>query len=120
MRAIRSHTTYIPIKDWFPSDDPVAAAVARLLILREDLYLELRGIVALPIPPLDECSEDWRMVYFFRNSVRTLLEIRGAIEFLSQQKAFFRQVKKLPKDIGAPIEALKEAMSKAHDVIKKA
>jgi hypothetical protein len=37
----------IKLRQLFPSDDPLAAAMAALCILREDLLLELFGIVEM-------------------------------------------------------------------------
>ena len=38
-------TRQITLREWFPADDPIAAAVATLCILREDYFIDLMGIV---------------------------------------------------------------------------
>jgi hypothetical protein len=80
----------IQLSTWFPPDDPIAVVVARLCILREDCYLELQGFVAEPIQErghkpsnsfarMDDNSYHWRRLYFFRNYLRTLNEIRNTV-----------------------------------------
>ena len=82
MRPVRTRISHINISKWFPANDPTSTSVARLCVLREDLYLEIKGMVDEPLRSLDECSEDWRSIYFFRNSIRTFREIRSATETL--------------------------------------
>ena len=43
---LKSRIRYISPRKWFPAHDPIAATVARLCILREDLYIELLGLAA--------------------------------------------------------------------------
>jgi len=93
--------------------------MARLCILREDLYLELRGMVDKPIPDLDECSSDWREIYFFRNSVRTLLEIRGAAETIRKKKAFMQALAKQPHRLKVSFDKLASALNLVHALIRK-
>ena len=69
----------ISIARWFPPNDPIAAAVARLCILREDFYLEGMGFGAEELPALDANGEVWRRLYFMRQAVKTMLEAKGAI-----------------------------------------
>lgn len=89
---MRTRTYTVSVSRWFPADDPIAIAVAKLCVLREDYFLELRGLV-LPgaghfeggheergIPGLDDNSATWRRLYFFRNSIRTLNEIRNLVD----------------------------------------
>ncbi len=90
----RVHVQHIILSKWFPAGDSIAVLVARLCILREDYLLELQGLVrkdfnvfdhsmSAPEPdPLDGNSPSWRRIYFFRASVRTLNEIRNAVERL--------------------------------------
>src|SRR5882762_8625753 len=59
-KGIPGTTTYIRVVrlgKWFPAGDPLAAAIARLSILREDFMLELRGIYAKSITALDTHSD---------------------------------------------------------------
>jgi hypothetical protein len=88
-------------------------------VLREDLYLELRGMVDQPIPALDEHSDDYRQIYFFRNSARTLLEIRGAIETLRKEKSFMNALSQQPRDLRDAFDDLSRALLESHELIKK-
>jgi hypothetical protein len=111
-KGIPGTTTYIRVvrlAKWFPAGDPLAASIARLSILREDLMLELRGIHANSIAALDTHSDHWRRMYFFRNSVRTLWEIQGALTAIRSNKEFKRI---LQKRSGAEQNQLKQISSK--------
>lgn len=90
---MRTTSFHIRIKEWFPSEDPISVLLATLCILREDYLLELTGMIqghdALPESKetnnganidLDENSIAWRRMYFYRNSLRTLYEIRKTVE----------------------------------------
>lgn len=90
----RSHLRHITLSKWFPGNDPIATLVARLCILREDYLLELQGLIKKDFnlfdvsssvsepDSLDGNSPSWRRLYFFRNSLKTLNEIRNAVERL--------------------------------------
>jgi hypothetical protein len=90
----QTHICHINLRNWFPPDDPIAVLVARLCVLREDYLLELQGLIkkdfntfdpsmsASEPDSLDGNSPSWRRIYFFRSSVRTLNEIRNAVERL--------------------------------------
>ena len=78
----------------FPPDDEFATCIARLCILREDLSLEIKGIVAGPFDSLDTNTIAWRHNYFFRNSVRTLQEIASALHGLRSVPEFKRTIQK--------------------------
>ncbi len=53
--------------------------MAQLCVLREDLYLELEGLSEDEIGPLDHNGDNFRSAYFFRNSTKTLFEIRKVV-----------------------------------------
>lgn len=40
-----TRTVHIPVRQWFPPDDPIAILVVKLCILREDYLLELAGMI---------------------------------------------------------------------------
>jgi hypothetical protein len=84
------------LRRWFPPNDRFAACVARLCILREDFALEMQGLYKRGIKPLDSHSAIWRKLYFWRNLVRTLLEIRKTLESLNTVLEFKRVLKKHP------------------------
>ena len=89
---MKSRTWHIRIKEWFPPGDEIAAIMAQLCVLREDLYLELQGLKEDEIKPLDDNGDKYRSAYFFRNSTRTLFELRNAVETLKLEKTFIKHL----------------------------
>jgi hypothetical protein len=83
----------VKLRKWFPPHDRFAACVARLCILREDFGLEMWGVHATSIKRLDGHSVFWRRIYFWRNLVRTLWEIRKTIETLNTVPQFKKVLK---------------------------
>jgi hypothetical protein len=69
----------VKLNKYFPPNDELALRIAQLCILREDHLLELRGITIDSAGELDGKFEEWRSLYFFRKSARTINEIRKAI-----------------------------------------
>ncbi len=83
------HIRIIDLHKWFPGDDPFAARIARLCILREDFHFELLGYVESESVLLkDEYDSTSRKMYFFRRMCLTLGEIGSACEDLSRNKEF--------------------------------
>jgi hypothetical protein len=72
-----------------------------------------------PIPPLDECSDDQRAIYFFRNSIKTLLEIRSAIETLKGKKVFVSALSRQPAPLNKALSDLSRELNKAHVLVKR-
>lgn len=114
-----THTHIVKLRKWFPPNDPLAASIARLCILREDLLLESRGIEPNDIEELDQNSDKWRRMYFHRNLVRTFMEIRSAIVVLQGQEEFKRILRKQPKQKQTEFWRLVEEFNQAHKVIKE-
>src|SRR5690242_11292778 len=95
---LKSRIRFISPQKWFPADDAVGTVVARLCILREDLYIELLGLssekisitidLEPPLPNMDDNGERYRLMYFLRASLRTIFEIRGALTVLVKNKEF--------------------------------
>jgi len=48
-----AHVRIVVLRKWFPPDDPLAAKIARLCILREDLLIEMHGVYTESITELD-------------------------------------------------------------------
>lgn len=92
----RTHIRRITLGKWFPANDHVAVCVARLCILREDLYIEQSAFTPEAIPVLDANSLEWRRLYFFRNHIKTLREIDGALSRLQQDADFKRLLESQP------------------------
>ena len=127
---MRTRTYTVSLTRWFPADDPVAIAVAKLCVLREDYFLELQGfIVPGPghfegtspgggIPGLDDNSATWRRLYFFRNSMRTLNEIRNLIERMHTNKPDKDALSRESEPIVEGFRKLQEQLRHAYDLVK--
>jgi hypothetical protein len=115
---MESRTWHIRIKEWFPPDDRVATIMAQLCVLREDLYLELEGLSEDDIESLDHNGDNYRSTYFFRNSTRTLFEIRKAVQSLKGQAVFMKQLSN-QRDFHGAFKEFDKAMSKSRDLLKR-
>jgi hypothetical protein len=102
----------IRLRTWFPPDDPVATAVARLCVLREDLILELHGIVADNLEKVDGNSNEWRRMYFWRNSLRTLEEIKHSLNNINRQVSFRQALAREPAQVKTAFESQKKELNK--------
>src|SRR5262245_4724381 len=89
----------IKIRRWFPPNDPVATAVATLCVPREDFFLELQGMISDEIAPLDGNASAYRRAYFWRNSLRTLVEIRKTLNKLNALPDFRSAMEKELPDV---------------------
>ncbi len=89
----------VTLRKWFPPHDPLAAKIARLCILREDLLLEMQGVYVEDIKELDESSPLSRRMYFLRNLIRTQMELSGAIQTLLKSPEFKELLDKAPEEI---------------------
>jgi len=90
----KSQTRIVVLAKWFPPNDELAAKVARLCILREDFLVEMTGVYTESIEELDASSEQWRQIYFLRNTFRTLAEIVGGIQRVIQDPEFISILRK--------------------------
>jgi hypothetical protein len=70
----------------------MATVMARLCVLREDLYLELEGLKDQKFDRLEQQGDPYKAIYYFRNSAKTLFEIRQAILNLKSQKTFMQNL----------------------------
>jgi len=116
MRKIRR---LVHLQNWFPADDIVAAKVARLCILKEDLELEYRGLLEPKIQSLDVNEIAWRKLYFLRNIFRTMMEISSTIHSLKINPDFQNALSRQPNPLREAFETLSNDMDVAHDFIKK-
>jgi hypothetical protein len=127
---MRTRTYTVSLKRWFPADGLIAIAVAKLCVLREDYFLELQGFI-IPgpghfegtssgggVPELDDNSASWRRLYFFRNSMRTLNEIRNLAERMHTNRIDKDALSKEPEPIVEGFKTLKEKLSRTTDLVK--
>ncbi len=108
----------VKLKKWFPDDDPLAAKVARLCILREDFLLEAQGVRLESIKELDEHSESYRRAYFFRRLTLTLNELASAINGLLCTPEFKALLEKQPAEIQAHFSNLGRRMHGGQTITK--
>src|SRR6266404_2451828 len=113
-----AHVSIIKIRKWFPPHDPLAAKIARLCILREDLMLEMEGIFTEDIRELDDHSAEFRRMYFLRNLVRTQIELSGAIQVLLRNQEFKDLLAKATPEIQSDFRKAARAIGKAHPIAK--
>lgn len=92
--------------------------MARLCILKEDLYLETMALTEESIPSLDKNGVPWRTMYFWRNSVRTLLEIRSALHALKSSEEFLRSLSIQPEQFRIAFEHLDVKIGAAHEFLR--
>lgn len=110
---------HICLPRFFPPEDPIAVTVARLCILREDLLLEGQAIRQLSLGPLDSNGEEWRRLYFWRNSFRTLENIRSALHALNCKPEFKRALSKECIEVQKGFQKLGKALTKVSEQFLK-
>jgi len=113
-----AHVSIVKIRKWFPPDDPLAARIARLCILREDLLLEMEGVFTEDIHALDDHSAEFRRMYFLRNLVRTQIELSGAVQVLLKDSEFKTLLAKESRQIQSDFRKAARAISRAHPIAK--
>ncbi|MGH7231201.1 MAG: hypothetical protein ACREJU_07560, partial [Nitrospiraceae bacterium] len=109
------HIRHISLSSWFPSNDPIATSVAQLCILREDFLLELQGIAAAKIDKLDENTDAWRRIYFWRNTLRTLEEIKNALNRINSEQDYREALTHEPVQVQEAFRNLKKEINKTSD-----
>jgi hypothetical protein len=109
----RTHIRPVRLRRWFPPGDPIAAAVARLCILREDLTLELFGIVADDLGKLDGNVVGYRQMYFWRNTLRTLSEIRDSLNRIMTHSDFRNALDAEPEPLRMAFRELIRKLNKS-------
>jgi hypothetical protein len=109
----------IKLPVWFPPHDPLAASIARLCVLREDFFLETCGIREDSVRELDKNSSGWRRIYFFRRSIRTLMEIHRGIQTLILQTEFKELLSKQTWAEQNKFKEFSKELAAAHSLIKE-
>jgi hypothetical protein len=88
--------------------------VAMLCVLREDLLLELYGMTNEHIQRLDDNDPGYRRTYFWRNSLRTLEEIKKVLTRLNFQGGFSDAMAREPEDVRTAFTQLNTELATAH------
>lgn len=109
---------YVVLQEWFPANDPIAANVARLCILKEDLELEYRGWREKKISELDVNKAPWRKLYFLRNIFKTMMEIHSAVHSLRTNRKFGEEILRQPKPLRDAFDQLSATIHAAQPLIK--
>ncbi len=105
-------------------------AVATLCILRQDYMIDMQGMVkgwgrtsissdttTKGFAELDENSTEWRRIYFWRNSLRTLREIGKLARMLHEQHK--DALAKEPDDLRQAFKKLHDQMDTAKELIRE-
>lgn len=114
----KTYIRTVKIAKWFPPNDKLAACIARLCVLREDFLLESNGILARAIPELDGVFEQYRGFYFFRNNLRTLFEIKSALQTVQQNSEFKRMLARQSPADRTEFQRLMRDFNKSHTLLK--
>lgn len=85
-----------------------------LCVLREDLWIEVHGITADGLGHLDDNHSGFRRTYFWRNSLRTLEEIKVVFNRLNADRGFREAMASLP-DLRTSFEDSKRALNVASE-----
>jgi hypothetical protein len=129
--SLKSKTIWFPMRRWFPPNDQIARGIARLCVLREDLYIDYLGMAAesplsaimpskqAPHPSLDDNGEPWRRLYFFRNAIKTLYEIKNALSALHDNRQFRRMLRNADQHCGSEFLSYLQMLDRQLDDLKR-
>lgn len=113
-----AHVRIVVLRKWFPPDDPLAAKIARLCILREDLLIEMHGVYTESITELDGLSEQYRRMYFLRNLMRSQMELSGAIQVLLRTPEFSALLEKQSDEVKKKFTEVVSVLNRVHPLLK--
>jgi hypothetical protein len=116
---VKTEFKVVTFSKWFASDDPLAAKVARICILREDFLFEVSGLYAEAIASLDEVSARSRKAYFFRRSILTLNELGGAINRIQSDTQFKKLLTDQAQEVKAEFLRVSSQMQSGQIVTKR-
>jgi hypothetical protein len=108
----------IMLRRWFPPNDELAACVARMTILREDFAIEMMGLYEEQITPLDGNAEGYRKVYFWRNMLRTLSEIKSVVFKLNSLPEFRSALETQVQERKQQFQNLYRQFERTNDLLK--
>ncbi|MGC1686993.1 MAG: hypothetical protein WA734_15305 [Candidatus Acidiferrales bacterium] len=109
----------VQIKKWFPTHDPLAATIARLCILREDMLLEMEAVFRRGWNEQEDERNMVRRMYFLRNLIRTQAEVSSGIRALMNSKEFRAVLRKQPAPIRKAFTAGLRPIDRVHPIAQK-
>jgi len=113
-----ARVSIVKLRKWFPPHDPLAAKIARLCILREDLLTEMQGVYTEDIDELDGHSAQFRRMYFLRSLIRTQAEVSGALQTLLKDANFKSLLDKQSDETKKAFREGAAVIGKAHKLAK--
>jgi hypothetical protein len=96
----------------------LTAKIARLCILREDLLIEMHGVLTNDISALDDHSAEYRRMYFLRNLLRTHMELSGAVRTLLRSADFKALLERQPEVIRSAFAERVATLVRVHPILK--
>ncbi len=81
--------------------------------------LEMRGMHADSINSLDQHSEAWRRLYFFRSAVRTLWEIKGANTKIRMDPEFKNMLASQPLSEQTMLREITKKLDESAPILRK-
>lgn len=113
-----SNVRVVVLRKWFPPGDPLAAMIARVCILRDDLLIEMQGVYTEAIDELDGSSAQHRRMYFLRNMIRTQVELSNSINRLLGAPDFKALLDRQPEVVKAKFDAMAKVLGEVHPLLK--
>jgi hypothetical protein len=89
-----------------------------MVVLREDFAIEMMGIYHEKIEALDGNTAHYRMVYFWRNMLRTLSEIRGTVIMLNGVDEFRDALQKESAERKKQFLDMYKRFEQTHELLK--
>jgi hypothetical protein len=114
----RTSVRIVNLQKWFPSDSPLAAKIARICILREDLLIEMQGVLTEDIEPLGGLSPEFRRIFFLRSLFQTYSELCSALQTLFGCPDFRALLGKQPDSVKAKFREQAQTIATVHPILK--
>jgi hypothetical protein len=114
----RTSVRIVNLQKWFPSDSPLAAKIARTCILREDLLIEMQGVLTEDIEPLDGLSPEFRRIFFLRSLFQTYSELCSGLQTLFGCPDFRALLGKQPDSVKAKFREQAQTIATVHPILK--
>jgi hypothetical protein len=90
-----------------------------MTILREDFAIELMGLYEDQLASLDGNTKEYRKVYFWRNMVRTLFEIRSVLLRLNELSEFRENLDTKSRKRRQEFRDLFKEFEQKHELLKR-